>query len=157
MSKPQRSISSWWSIQYKTLSMKYKTLSLIKRNVTRMSQSYLILNGSGRKYYIRRDNNCSTPYFVYIAYCKKCKKQGVVSTILWKPRLPNYKSHIKKNVCSCKIATHVIDECCHKETPFKYLAFVIIDTVSNISGLTCNQIEELLLKKQKFWFGTLVR
>ena len=78
------------------------------------------------------------------------------STISWKPRLRNYKSHIKKNVRSCKIATHFIDECCDEEIPFKYLAFVIIDVVINTSGLTRNQIEHLLLKKEKCWIGTLV-
>ena len=120
------------------------------------SQSYVIFNATGRNYYIRRDSTCSTPNVVYMAYCKKCKKQGVGSTISWKPRLRNYKSHIKKNVRSCKIATHFIDECCDEEIPFKYLAFVIIDVVNNTSGLTRNQIEDLLLKKEKFWIGTLV-
>ena len=98
------------------------------------TQSHVISNANGRKYYIRRDRNCSTPNVVYMAYCKKCKKQGVGSIISWKPRLRNYKSHIKKNVHSCKIATHFIDECCNEERPFKYLAFVIIDVVNNASG-----------------------
>ena len=62
-----------------------------------------------------------------------------------KPILRNYKSHVKKNACSCKIATHFIDECCDKEMPFKYLAFVIIAVVNNTSGLTLNKIEDLLL------------
>ena len=85
-----------------------------------------------------------------MAYCKKCKEQGVWSKISWKPRLHNYKSHIKK------ISTHFFDECCDEEVPFKYLAFVIINTVNNISGLAHNQIEGALLKKEKFWFSTLI-
>ena len=40
--------------------------------------------------------------------------------------------------------------------PFKYLAFAIIDVVNHTSGLTCNQTEDLLLRKEKFWIGTLV-
>ena len=100
------------------------------------SQSYVISNATGIKYYIRPDSTCSTPNVVYMAYCKKCKKQGVGSTISWKPRLRNYKSHIKKNVPSCKIATHFIDECCDEEIPFKYLALFIIDVANNTSGLT---------------------
>ena len=112
------------------------------------SQSYVISNATGRKYYIRRDSTCSTPNVVYMAFCKKCKKQGLGSTISWKPRLGNYNSHIKKNVHSCKIATHFIDECCDDEIPFKYLAFVIIDVVNNTSGLTRNPIEDLLLQKE---------
>ena len=81
-----------------------------------------------------------------MAYCTKCKKQGVGSTISWKPRLCNYKSRIKKNVRSCSIVTHFIDECCDKEIPFKYLVFIIIDVVNNTSGLPRNQIEDLLLE-----------
>ena len=37
-----------------------------------------------------------------------------------------------------------------------YLAFVIIDVVNNTSALTRNQIEDLLLKKEKFWIEVLV-
>ena len=89
-----------------------------------------------------------------MAYCKKCKKQGVVPTISWKPRLRNYKSHIKNNIHSCKTATHFIHECYDEEILFKYLVCVIIDVVNNTSGLTCNQTEDLLLEKEKFWIGT---
>ena len=117
----------------------------------------MISNATGSKYYIRRHSSCFTPNAVYLAYCKNVKsKQGVGSTISWKSRLRNYKSRIKKNVRSSKIATHFIDECCVKETPFKYVAFVIIDVINNTSGLTRNQIEDILLKKEQFWIGTLV-
>ena len=57
-------------------------------------------------------------------------------------------SHIKKNVRSCKIATHFIDECCDEEIPFKYLAFVIINVVNNTSGLMRNQVEDYYSKKK---------
>ena len=115
-----------------------------------VSQSNVISNATGRKYYIRQDSSCSTPNVVYMAYCKNCKNQGVGSTISCKPRLRNYKSHIKKNIHFCKIATHFIDECCDEEIPFKYLSLVIVDVVNNTSGLTRNQIEDLLLEKEKF-------
>ena len=72
-----------------------------------------------------------------------------------KPRLRNYKSHIKKNVRSCRIVTHFIDECSDEEIPFKNLVFVIVDVVNNTSGLTHNQIDDLLLEKEKFWISTL--
>ena len=116
----------------------------------------MISNATERKYYIRRDSTCSAPNVVYLTYCKKCKKQSVGSRISWKTRLRNYKSHIKKNFRPCRIVTHFIDECCDEEIHFKYLAFVIIDVVSNTSGLTRNQIETLLLEKVRFWIGTLV-
>ena len=91
---------------------------------------------------MRWDSSCSAPNFVYLAYCKKDKKQSVGSTISWKTRIRIYKTHIKKDIRSCKIATHFIDECCDEEIPFKYLAFVIIDRVNNTSGLTYNQIQD---------------
>ena len=50
-----------------------------------------------------------------MAYCEKCKKEGVGSTISWNPRLRNCKSHIKKNGRSCKISTHFIGECFDEE------------------------------------------
>ena len=49
------------------------------------SQSYVISNVAGRKYYIRQDNTCSTPNVIYMAYWKKCKTKDVGSTISWKP------------------------------------------------------------------------
>ncbi|XP_057292599.1 uncharacterized protein LOC130621317 [Hydractinia symbiolongicarpus] len=52
---------------------------------------------------IRRSSTCTTSNVVYVAFCKNCGKQGVGSTIPWKSRLANYKSHIKKKVPSCRI------------------------------------------------------
>lgn len=45
----------------------------------------------GRAYKIRRGNTCSTKNVIYIAYCFTCHKQGLGSTVSWKPRLPSYK------------------------------------------------------------------
>ena len=50
-------------------------------------QSYVISDATERKYYIRRNSTLSIPNVVYMIYCKKCKKQGVGSTISRKPRL----------------------------------------------------------------------
>ena len=120
------------------------------------SQSYVISNATGRKYYILWDSTCSTPNVVYVAHCKKCKKEGVGSAISGKPRLRNNKSQIKKNLPSCRIVMHFIDECCDEEIAIKYLALVIIDVVNNTCGLTHSQIDDLLLKKEKVWISTLV-
>ena len=49
-----------------------------------------------------------------------------------------------------------MNECCDKEIPFKYLAFIIIDVVNKTPGLTRNKIEDLLPKSKKFLMGTLV-
>ena len=120
------------------------------------SEHSITSNATGRKFSIRRDSTCTTPNVVYMAYCLKCNKQGVGSTVSWKPRLSNYKSHIKKKVHSCRIVSHFIDECFDNDVPFKNLAFIIIDVVENTNGLTHDEIEDLLLQKEKFWNGTLV-
>ena len=118
--------------------------------------TFVKCNATSRKFYIRRESTCSTPNIIYMAYCKKCNKQGIGSTIRWKPRLSNYKSHIKKKIKSCNIVKHFIDECNDNDDPCKYLSFVIIDHVNNTTNLTSKQIDELLLQKEKFWIGTLV-
>ena len=64
--------------------------------------------------------------FLYLAYCKKYNKHSVGSCIEWKPRLRNYKSHIKNKIPTCRIVHHFIDECNDRHVPLKYLAFPII-------------------------------
>ena len=49
-----------------------------------------------RVYKVRRSTSCVSKNVIYIAFCLNCLKQGVGSTVDWKPRLQNYKSHIKK-------------------------------------------------------------
>ena len=53
-------------------------------------------HATGRKFRILRDSTCSTRNVICVAYCTNCGKQGVGSTVAWKSRLANYKSHIKK-------------------------------------------------------------
>ena len=91
-----------------------------------------------------------------MAYCKKCQKQGVGSTIKWKPRLANYKSHIKKGIPSCEIVKHFLNDCKDSEEPSKNLGFVIIDVLNNTENLSLSEIDDLLLEKERFWIGTLV-
>ena len=77
----------------------------------------------GTKFRIRRDSTCNTKNIIYLAYCKKYHKQSIRSCIEWKPRLKNYKSHIKNKNPTCRIAKHFIDECYDSNDPFKYLGF----------------------------------
>ena len=107
------------------------------------------------KFRIRRDSICSTKNVIYLAYCKKCHKQGIGFCIEWKPRLRNYKSHIKNKNPTCRILKHFIDECYHSNDPFKYLGFLIIEVLNNAEYLSRNDIESLLLQKENFWIGTL--
>ena len=118
--------------------------------------SFVISKATGRKYWIRRDSTCTTKNVIYFAYCTKCGEQGTGSTVSRKPRLSNYKSHIKQSVHSCKIVKHFIEKCNDPIVPFKYLRFVILDVLTNTESLSKDDIEDLLLKKEKFWCGTLV-
>ena len=102
--------------------------------------SFVILKATGRKYWIRRDSTCTAKDVVYLAYCTKCGERATSSTMSWKRRLSNYKSHIKQSVHSCKIVKHLI----------KYFRIVILDVLTNIESLSKNDIEDLLLKKEKF-------
>ena len=46
---------------------------------------------------------------------------------------------------------HFIDVCCGDR-----LNIHIIDSVNNISGLSSDQIDDLLLQKEQYWIGTLL-
>ena len=116
----------------------------------------IISTASGRKYTIRANTTCASKNVIYVAFCTKCNMQGVGSTVSWKARLSNYKSHIKKKIRSCCIVNHFIDDCSDAQNPVKYLRFIIVDTINNTVDLDKNNIEQLLLKKEKFWIGTLI-
>ena len=115
--------------------------------------TYIECNATGRKYKIRRDTSCSSRNIIYVAYCIKCMKQGVGSTTSWKPHLSNYKSHIKKRKLTCRIVKHFIENC--NDNGFNNLRFTIVDCLNNVDSLKNDEIDDLLLKKEKFWIRTL--
>ena len=116
--------------------------------------SFITCNATGRKFKIRESSTCSTKNVIYMAYCKTCGKQGVGSTTSWKPRLANYKNHIRKKIPTCRIVKHFINECV--DITFKNAAFIIIDVLNNTDKLSSSEIDDLLLKKEQFWIGSLV-
>ena len=112
---------------------------------------------TGKIFQIKKHITCNSNNVIYLCYCTKCSMQGTGSTTNWKRRLANYKSHIKKNVNSCAIAKHFF-ECCisdDPENPSKYMRFVILDVIDNADDLSNQEIENLLLCKEKFWIGSL--
>ena len=109
---------------------------------------------TGRTFTIRRDSTCTTKNVIYVAICQTCGKQGVGSTVAWKPRLANYKSHIKKEVRTCRIVRHFIEDC--PDTNLQNLKFIIVNVVTNTDYLSKETVETLLLEKEKFWIGTLI-
>ena len=68
-------------------------------------------NATGKTFKIKRKIRCNSKYVIYMAYCTKCKRQGVGSTNNWKLRLGNYKSHIKKCLGKCNIVNHFVKSC----------------------------------------------
>ena len=104
---------------------------------------------------IRIHLTCTTPNMIYLAYWTKCGKQGVGSTENWKPRLSNYKSHIKKKVKPCSILKHFIDSCTDTVNPSKYLRFILIDCVTYTENSKKEEIDDFLLEKENFWIGAL--
>ena len=116
----------------------------------------MISNATGKKYAIRKSITCKAKFVVNVAYCVKCRSQGVGSSILWRPRLRNYKSHISKKVYTCNIVKHFIDRCNDPTEPCKYIRFILVDMLENVDNLSIEKIDELLLEKEKFWIGTLV-
>ena len=100
--------------------------------------------------------NCNTPNVIYVAECTKCKMQGVGSTVNWKPRLSNYKSHINNKRITCCIVKHFVEVCPNEENPLGHLRFYIIDMVDNVNDYSLEKLDEILLEKEKRWIRNLV-
>ena len=64
----------------------------------------------------------------------------------------NYKSHINKGKKTCRIVKHFLEE----HQGFENLRFILLDCVDNVDGLSMEEIDDLLLEKERFWIGTLV-
>ena len=107
-------------------------------------------------YKVRWYTSCVSKNIIYISFWLNCLKQGVGSTVDWKPRLRNYKSHIKKKVRSCSIVNHFIDVCSDTDDPSRNIRFIIIDQLNNTISLSPNDIDDLLLQKERFWISTFV-
>ena len=67
---------------------------------------------------------CTSENVVYLASCGICDLQGVGSTVSFKSRLANYKSHIKHKRKTCSIVNHFIDM---HEADHSSLKFMLID------------------------------
>ena len=113
-------------------------------------------SATGKTFLIRRSFTCDSKNVIYCAICTKCLKQGVGSTVYWKPRLSNYKSHINKGHKTCGIVKHFLEDCVDEDDPCGHLIFFIIDGLNNVDNLNSEQIDDLLLQKEKFWIGALL-
>ena len=61
---------------------------------------------------------------------------------------------VKKKIPSCKIVKHFINDC--PDPTVNNIRFIIVDAVNNTELLSKDDLDNLLLEKEKFWIGTLV-
>ena len=94
-------------------------------------------------YKVRRSTSRVSKNVIYIAFYLNSFKQRVGSTVDWKPRLRNYKPHIKKKVRSCSIFNHLIDVCSDTDDPSRNIRFIIIDQLNNTNSLSPDDIDNL--------------
>ena len=57
---------------------------------------------------------------------------------------------------SCSIVNHFIDVCSDTDDPSRNIRFIIIDQLNNTNNLSPDDIDNLLLQKERFWISTLV-
>ena len=65
-------------------------------------------------------------------------------------------SHIKKKVRSCSIVNLFIDICSDTDDPSRNIRFIIIDQLNNTNSLSPDDIDDLLLQKERLWISMLV-
>ena len=76
----------------------------------------------GKTYKIRWSLSCRNDYVIYCATCTLCNRQCVGSSIDFRSRLSNHKSHIKKNKRTCWLVNHFIDNSCsHTLSNLKFI------------------------------------
>lgn len=95
-----------------------------------------------RTFKIQKKLTCNSQNVIYLAECVSCNLQGVGSTLSFKPRLANYKSHIKYKRRTCGIVNHFLD---FHNADHSSLKFRIID-----------QNDTELRTTENFWIGTLL-
>ena len=108
-------------------------------------------------YKFRRSTSCVSKNVIYITFCLNCLKQEVGSTVDWKPILRNNKSHIKQKVPACSIVNRFIDVCSGRDDPSGNTRFIIINQLSNTNSLSPDDIDNLLLQKERFCISTYSR
>ena len=77
-------------------------------------------------------------------------KQGVGSTVDWKPTLWNYKFHTNKKVQSYSIVNHFMDVSSSTDDTSINFRFTIIDQLNNTDSLSSDDLDDLLLQKEKY-------
>ena len=120
-----------------------------------VAKSSFVCFATKRFYKVRRSTSCVSKDVLYIAFWLNCLKQEVGSTVDWKPRLQNYKFHIKKKVRSCSIVNPFIDVFSDTDGPSRNIRFIIIDQLNNTNRLSQMTLTICFYKKKVFGFQRL--
>ena len=85
-------------------------------------------------------------YVIYCAICTLCNIRCVGSSIKFRSRLSNHKSHIKKNKKTCRLVNHFIDNSCSHT--LSDLKFILIEQVTT-------KTEKFLEYREGYWQAQL--
>ena len=119
-----------------------------------------------QNYLIRSSIDCNTKNVIYLILDLKCNEIFYIgyTTDCMAVRWRNHKSHIKKGIKSCELASHFVDlsNTTHKidksnQASFtsdlsKHVAIILIECVKHKSGL---DVEATLKEREDFWQGAL--
>ena len=112
-------------------------------------QSFLVpaerikIVATGKSYKIRQFLSCPIDYVIDCATFTLCNKQCVGSSIKFRSRLSNHKSHIRKNKRTCRLVNHFIDNSCS-------------NTLSDIKFILIEQkAEKFLDDREGYWQAQL--
>ena len=101
---------------------------------------------TGKSYKIRQSLSCRTDYVMYCATCTLCNRQCDGSSINFRSRLSNHKSHIKKNKRTCQLVDHFIDNL--GSHTLSDLKFILIEHIAT-------KIEKFLEHREGYWQAQL--
>ena len=101
---------------------------------------------TGKTYKIRQSLSVMSHYVIYCATCTLCNGQCFGSSINFRSRLSNHKSHIKKNRKTCRLVNHFIDNSCSHT--LSDLKFILIEQVAT-------KIEKSLEYRDGYWQAQL--
>ena len=119
-----------------------------------------------QNYFIRSSIDCNTKNIIYLILDLKCNEIFYIgyTTDCMAVRWRNHKSHIKKGIKSCELASHFIDlsNTTHKidksnQATFtselsEHVAIILVECVKPKPGL---DVEATLKEREDFWQGAL--
>ena len=57
---------------------------------------------------------------------------------------------------SCSIVNHFIDVCSDTDDHSRNIKFIIVDQLNSTNSLSPDEIDDILLQKERFWISALV-